>query len=197
MSHHTSGLWQLAFELLDYSTLKQLQALVTGRPFDVQALLDLDRRIGGPGIYNLNTDDTPPYENADEAIFRPIQNCYNYFRAGALSLEALTNEVVRMMGLHLDNLIREASGKWLGWLPLGQTLRHNAVKERLDPLAWDQMARFTHCTNDAAGFLSVQFSVEDAVVAYIVGRKLAEALYPLVELQTPVRAFYRTRYACV
>jgi hypothetical protein len=200
MGRHTSELWQLAFELLDYPTLQQLRNVATTRPLNLQALLDLDRRISGPGIYNVNDMNGGCYQGADEEIFRPLQSCYRIFQADPLSLDMLARDVVRMMGLHIDTLVKQASGRWLGWLPLGQALRQGAIKDRVDVLAWDQLVRYTTCTNDARTVLlhSTErelFSVEDAVVAYIVGRKVAEALYPLVDLHTPVRAFYLSRCA--
>lgn len=205
MGTQTAALWQLAFELLDYPTLQRLRTVATACRFDIHALTDLDRKIGGPGIYNINEMNDGYYEGADREIFRPLQTCYGYFQTDNLSLRVLAGDVVRMMSLHIDTLIKQASGRWASWLPLGQTFRYEMVKERLDTLTWDQLLRFTTCCTESRPMFLRQaneasYSVEDAVVAYVVGRKLAEALYPLVDLHTPVRKFYANRKqltACV
>ncbi len=188
MGSHTSDLWQLAFELLDYSTLQRLRAVATARPFNLRALLDLDRRIGGPGIHNVNDTNDGCYRGADQAIFRPLQTCRALFQADTLSLALLARDIVRAAALHLDTLVRQASGRWASRLPLGQSLRHEMLKDRLDPLTRDQLVRFTTLCNDARPLVlhygtSADLTIEDAVLAYVVARKLAEAIWHMLTRQ--------------
>jgi hypothetical protein len=105
-----------------------------------------------------------------------------------------------MCGLHLEALVeRVACGRRL---TLGQGLRNRAVREVLGPTGVERTRRFLTAYNASKHVLSIAylddenieeevamfedhlFSIEDAVVAYAVCRRLAAPLYSHASLKT-------------
>ena len=79
-------------------------------------------------------------------------------------------------------------------LPLGAALRKTIVKRKVDSTTWKQIDTFTHIYNDAKHNFGHEkdthmFSVEDALLAYFVCRKLGLKLYSLASLATDIRLF--------
>ena len=197
MPLHSDCLRRLAAELLDPTSLGQLQRVAYARPLNLKQLVDLDRRIGGPGFSTISRNGTGQYEIADREVFRPLQYCGMEFRAGIETddLEWRARDIVEMSSLHIEALIKRIGG--LAGLPLGALLSQAVVKRRLDPDTWEKARRFTSVYNDAKhNFGHTKdthlFSVPDAVFAYVVCRKLALSLYPLARLKTSLAALADT-----
>ena len=97
-----------------------------------------------------------------------------------------------MSSLHIESLIKRIGN--ISNLPLGQALRKAVVRRRIDPVTWGQIDRYTRIYNDAKHNLRHQkdshmFSVEGALLAYFVCRKLGAKLYPLANLITDLSVF--------
>jgi hypothetical protein len=68
------------------------------------------------------------------------------------------------------------------------------IRSKLDPLTWRRIKRFTTPYNAAKHDFDQPkdthlFSIADALIAYIVARKLGIALYPLASLTTDLTIF--------
>jgi len=194
MTRHSEELWSLAAELLDSVHFDDLRVLANTQPIGLRGLARLDRRIGGPSISTINRDGTGQYDVDDRDVFRPLQYCVMYFRNGLRSgdLEWFARNIVEMSCLHIEGLVKRVGGPI--YLPLGSLLRHAVVKRRLDPATWERIHRFVKVFNDAKHNLSHEkdthfFSVSDAVVAYIVCRRLGLSLYHLAGLSTNLAVF--------
>jgi hypothetical protein len=95
-----------------------------------------------------------------------------------------------MSSLHLEELVKRIGH--LSFLPLGNLLRQAIVKRNIDPELWGQLWRYTAIYNDAKHRFDHPlgthlFSVQDAVLAYAVARRLGQELYPLASLVTDWR----------
>lgn len=78
--------------------------------------------------------------------------------------------------------------------PLGRVLRDPRVRQRLPTDIWQRVDQFTGIYNEAKHTMSHAkdthlFSVEDAVLAYILARKLAATFYPTARLHTDLAIF--------
>lgn len=182
----------------------QLRALAASRPIEFSVLLAFDSSLGGPGMHNVNRGRTGAYAPNDRDVFRPYQYCWMYFRLPEDRLVWLTREIVHMCGLHLEALVgRVARGHKL---TLGRGLRNPAVRKALGSEGLERVGRFLAAYNASKHDLSPGsrdvggtgtdaqlgdgsgghlFSVEDAVVAYAVCRRLAAPLYHHARLETP------------
>jgi hypothetical protein len=92
-----------------------------------------------------------------------------------------------MSGLHIETLLNRV-GQFSGFT-LGRALNDKRVRPRIGPVAWSRTDKFRKIYNAAKHDVCQDkdthlFSVEDAVLAYFVSRKLAEAFYPLAKLRT-------------
>jgi hypothetical protein len=97
-----------------------------------------------------------------------------------------------MSSLHIESLIKNIGN--IFHLPLGAALRNAIVKRKLDATTWKQIEAFTHIYNDAKHNFSQDkdthlFSIEDAILAYFICRKLGWKLYPLANLATDIKIF--------
>ncbi len=97
-----------------------------------------------------------------------------------------------MSGLHIETLVKRIGR--VGWLPLGAALRVPVVSRRIGPLLYGQIDRFAavysaskHEVTHLAG--THLFSLEEALSAYVVSRRLGEQLYPHASLATDMTLF--------
>lgn len=200
---YTANLWALAEELLSRGELDDLRGVASNRPLDYARLVLFDQSLGGSGIHNVSRGNSGAYAIEDRDVFRPLQYCSMIFDQPETGLRWSTREVVHMCGLHLEELVeRVANGRKL---TLGRGLEQAVVKEVLGPEGLRRTKRFLAPYNDAkhnfrpyhdAGFEDEEgdaeadhdghlFTVEDAVVAYAVSRRLALPLYPHARLESP------------
>jgi hypothetical protein len=191
MGTHTHTLWQLTTELVAALDLGTLRAIAQASPFEYNALVTFDQQLGGPSMGILSANNSGRYEVADREVFRPLQYCSMFLEADSPTREWTARETVHMAGLHLESLIKRVGQ--VGPVPLGAALRHILVRPKLDPVLWQQMVRFAKVYNAAKHNVNHPkdthlFSVEDAVLAFIVARQLAMQLYPLVKLKTELVA---------
>lgn len=105
-----------------------------------------------------------------------------------------TRSVVHISGLHLESLAKRAGGEWTEHLPLGRLVRERRVERAVGASTAEQLRRFTPVYNAAKHELPTYtdrhlFSQQDAVRAYVVGRKLAKALYPHAKLAVALERF--------
>jgi len=160
-------------------------------------LTAFDEEFVGPSISRINCQNSGRYEIADRDIFRPLQYCGMYFKA-MVSKENiddplwLTRDIVERSSLHIEGLIKNIGNVF--HLPLGAALRNAIVKSKVDPVTWKQIDMFTHIYNDAKHNFNQEkdthmFSVEDALLAYFVCRKLGLKLYPIADLVTDMKIF--------
>jgi hypothetical protein len=180
-------LWQLITELVPAQDLTTLQAVAQASPFEYAALITFDQHLGGPSMGVLSANNHGRYDVADRDIFRPLQYCSMFLRANSPTREWMARETVHMAGLHLESLVKRIGS--IGPVPLGKALHNLLVRPKLDPVLWQQMVRFAKVYNAAKHTVTHPkdthlFSVEDAVLAYVITRQLALQLYPLVKLKT-------------
>jgi hypothetical protein len=199
MVTHTQTLWRLATELFTPEEVTQVRLLTETKPFNLIHLTAFDDGLAGPSISRINCEKSGRYEIPDRDIFRPLQYCGMYFKA-MISKENiddplwLTRDIVEMSSLHIEGLIKNIGS--IARLPLGAALRNAMVKRRVDPETWRLLDAFTHVYNDAKHNFSHEkdshmFSVEDAILSYLVCRKLGRRLYPLAKLATDIKIFER------
>ena len=187
MAIHTTTLWQLITDLYSPTEIEALRVVVQATPFDYDALVDFDRQFGGPSIGALSENGHGRYAVADRDVFRPLQYCSMYLGAEASIREWTARETVHMAGLHLESLIKRVGR--VGRLPLGGALRHILVRPKLDPVHWQQLVAFSKVYNAAKHDVDQAmdthlFSVEDAILAYCICRRLAISLYAQAGLMT-------------
>lgn len=197
MKKHTDVLWKLVKELFTTEEISQIRLLAGTTPLDLKHLIAFDNTIGGPSVSRINCGREGRYEIPDRDIFRPLQYCGMYFKA-MVSKENiddplwLTRDIVEMSSLHMEGLIKNIGS--LARLPLGMALHKTIVKQKVDPETWKQINTFTHIYNDAKHNFNHDkdthmFSMEDAILAYFICRKLGVLLYPLARLATDIKIF--------
>ena len=190
MSTFTKELWALAEGLLSPEELERTHVLVKTTPLVFDHLLELDEIIGGACMTHVtNQAGSGQYVLDDRDVFRPLQYCAMYFyrKDDMTEVESFTRAVVQMSGLHIENLVNRI-GEVFG-MTLGQALHEWRVKKRIGKVVREQANRFRTIYNSAKHDVNHDmdthmYSVEDAVLAYLVSRKLGEALYPLAKLKT-------------
>jgi hypothetical protein len=197
MQIHTDKLWQLATEIFAPNEAVTLKKLVESVPFDAILLQKFDDSLPGPSLSRMNCKNEGRYEIADRDIFRPLQYCGMHFGIaikGNWDDDSLwqMRSVVQMSSLHIEGLIKNIGSVF--HLPLGAALRKAIVKAKVDALTWAQIEDYTHIYNDAKHNFGHEkdthmFSIEDAVLAYFVCRKLGVKLYPLADLATDITIF--------
>lgn len=184
----------LASDLLTEAELDEFGQLFSEEPFDNGKLLELDRNLGGPGFSNVSCNGTGRYHVEDRDVFRPLQYCSMYFKMAYEGSDAhwLTRTLVQMSSLHVEGLVKSMVGGSMQ--PLGRVLRTPSVRQRLDPVIWNRINQFTSIYNEAKHNLNHPkdthlFSIEDALLSYIIARKLAAALYPVARIHTELTIF--------
>lgn len=197
MKDHTQTLWYLVAELFSDNEQHRLKELVASKTPDASAVIEFDNSIPGPSIKRLNCENTGRYAIDDRDVFRPLQYCAMNFRQENKpdwkhDPEWHARDLVEMSSLHIESLVKRIGN--VLHLPLGAALRNVIVKRKIDPTTWSQIEAFTYIYNDAKHNFSHAkdthlFSVEDALLAYFVCRKLGEKLYSLANLATDLKIF--------
>lgn len=185
----------VASDMLSQAELDEFKLLFTEEePFDYSKLVELDQTLGGPGFSNVSCNGTGRYHVEDGDIFRPLQYCDMYFEMayeGSMA-QWLARTLVQMSSLHVEGLVKSIVGG--SAYPLGRVLRDPRVHQRLPADVWARLDKFTGIYNEAKHNMrhpkdTHLFSIEDAVLAYILARKLAAALYPHAHLHTDIAIF--------
>lgn len=197
MQKYTTILRQLITELFSEDEQIRLQDLLSKEIPDAEDVISYDNSIEGPSIRRLNCGRTGRYAIDDRDIFRPLQYCAMNFRIENKpdwrnDPEWHARDLVEMSSLHIESLVKNIGSVF--HLPLGAALRNALVKSKVDTITWMQIEKFTQIYNDAKHNFSHDkdthmFSVEDALMAYFVCRKLGTKLYPLARLSTDLRIF--------
>ena len=176
-------------ELFNDKVLQRVHLVVGANPLNCDQLLDLDQTVGGACMSTVTQNGTGQYHLDDRDVFRPLQYCEMYFyRKDDMSeVEWYTRHIVQMSGLHIETLLNRV-GEMSG-ATLGHALNNNRVKKRIGRVAWTQADRFRSIYNAAKHDVcqdkdSHLFSVEDAVLAYLVSRKLGDGFYHPAKLRT-------------
>jgi hypothetical protein len=182
-------LWKLVEELFTDQEQQRMRLIVRAQPLSFDQLLEFDERLGGACMSNVTQNRTGQYHLDDRDVFRPLQYCATYFynNDDMTKVEWFAREIVHMSGLHIEILLNRV-GECPG-CTLGHALNNKRVKRRIGRIAWTQTDEFRRLYNAAKHDVRQDkdthlFSVEDAVLAYLVSRKLGEAFYPLVKLRT-------------
>jgi hypothetical protein len=166
-----------------------MRLLVGAELLSFDKLLELDEAFGGACMSKVTQKGTGQYDLDDRDVFRPLQYCATYFyhKDDMTKVEWFARHIVQMSGLHIETLLNRV-GECMG-CTLGHALNNKQVKRRIGPAAWELTDKFRPIYNAAKHDVTQDkdthmFSVEDAVLAYFVSRKLGEAFYPLAQLQT-------------
>jgi len=190
MTTFTPELWTLAEGLLTPEELQRARGLVKANPLVFDDLLEVDAMIGGACMTQVtNQAGSGRYHVDDRDVFRPLQYCAMYFyrKRDMTEVESFTRPIVQMSGLHIESLLNRI-GEVFGFT-LGRALHDLRVRSRIGPRAWMQADALRRIYNVAKHDVdhdmdTHMFSVEDAVLAYFVSRKLGEAFYPMAKLKT-------------
>jgi len=183
------GLRELATDVLTTEECDAVRSLVlTGHEVS-SGFSALDARIGGPLWYGAPQQDHY-YHLDDREVFRPLQYCQMYIGRVFADPDGswFTRSTVQMGGLHLESLVKRVAV--VAWGPLGQIVSHNPVfKQRIAADQRSLLLRFARAYNLAKHDVSHPmgthlFSLEDALCAYLVARKLGVSLYPFARLRT-------------
>ena len=131
---------------------------------------------------------TGNYAPEDRDVFRPLQYCADYFQLMTEGRgEWMTREIVHMSALHLEALVQRIGLSHR--LPLGRAIRETMFREKVDSRTWQLLDDFRDIYNAAKHDMGHEkdthlFSVEDAILAYVVCRKLGIRLHCLADLNT-------------
>ncbi len=194
MTTHPSFLWGIASQLLTAAQVAELRPIATTRPLNYEQFILFDHTLGGPNMLNVSRNGLGRYAPDDRDVFRPLQYCQMYFELVAEESRAewLTRELVHMSSLHVEGLVKLITGT--PRLPLGNALQQPRAKSTINPMLWGQIDRFRSVYNNAKHSMNHpvdthMFTVEDAVVSYIICRRFALMLYPYVRLATDLSMF--------
>lgn len=151
-------------------------------------MLEIDIKIGGAGIHNINIGDTGRYERGDRDIFRPIQYIYAYLKMKPEDFDWVTREIIHMSGLHLESLIKRLFT--IRRYPLGQALALPLAKVKLERHLYETLKLVIKPYNNAKHNLEQHkdthlFDTETALLYYVAVRKTALMLMPITHLYTP------------
>jgi hypothetical protein len=151
---------------------------------DVALLFAFDDELPGPSVYRLRES---AYAVEDRDVFRPLQYVDMEFCSGARhgDLAWRSRDIVEMASLHIEALVKRVGRVWR--LPLGQALREQVVRQRVDAVTHGRIRRFVRIYNDAKHVMNHPagthlFTIGEAVRAYAACRVLAVPLYPLAGL---------------
>lgn len=200
MSAHRLVLIRLCQELFSATELEELAEVATASPFNPDTFRQFDDAIPGPSVSRI-ADNRPSApgtlgiprwgitrcEVEDRDIFKPLQYCMVDFLSGEVEeIEWRTRDIVEHSGAHLEGLLKRIGH--VTFLPFGDALLRR-LKPEIDDVTWDQLMRFKSVNNTAKHRYDHQlgthmFSVEEAVLAYLVARGLGLKLYPLAKLNT-------------
>lgn len=205
---HTAVLHGLAAELFAAEGLGRLLSVSGGSPTDYAELFNFDQSLGGPsitaiadtalggGTLGISGFGVGRYTIGDRDVFRPLQYCAVYLHPQFADVVWLTRGIVEASCAHIESLIKRIGS--VPRLPLGKALRNRRVASMLEPELFAQVAAFATIYNASKHDFdqdkdSHMFSIEDAVLAYFVARKMGMRLYPLAHLSTDLRVFDATQ----
>ena len=195
MGLHTRALRQLAQQVLSVLEQRHLLAILSASPFSVADMADFDLSLGGPSMSRLECGNSGRYHVGDRGIFRPLQYCLSYLEMAeqADKIEWLTRELVHMSGLHLETTLKRVGQTNTPW-PLGVLLYERTIQRKVAADLRSHIGQFLHIYNASKHDVyhpkdTHLFSLEDAVIAYTVSRKIGVQLYPLAKLYTDVAVF--------
>ena len=197
---HVAKLADLARELFSENEWQTLHRIATSTPLNVPALTAFDDWIPGPSVSRI-ADNRPHApgtlgiprhgitrcEVEDRDIFKPLHYCMVDFLSGEIEqIEWRTRDIIEHSGAHLEGVLKRIGH--VAFLPFGDALLRR-LKPEIDNVTWDQLRRFKSIHNDAKhrydhALGTHLFSVQEAVVAYLIARRLGWKLYPLAKLKT-------------
>jgi len=200
---HSNVLIALGRELFADAEWEKLWRIAGTTPLDRQALIDFDDALWGPSLSRIANDrpnapgtlGIPGHgitrcELEDGDVFKPLHYCAVYLVDPRQDIAWMARHVVQMSGAHLEQLVKRIGP--LSFLPLGNLLKQAVVQGRIDRVTWDQLWRYRSIYNAAKHQFDHPigthlFSVQDAVFAYVVSRRLGQELYSLADLRTDPR----------
>ena len=162
--------------------------MAAAMPLDFEALVQLDAELGWACISNVNNGNVGNYHVDDRDVFRPLQYCAGYLhKMSKGGGHWLTRHTVHMAALHVECLAERIGLSHK--LPLGRTIREKIFRQKVDHETWNLIDGFCRVYNAAKHDVEHEkdthmFSIEDAVLAYFVGRAIGNRLSHLVEWRT-------------
>ena len=150
-------------------------------------MFEYDKKLGGPGIHNINKGNTGRYSVKDRDIFRPIQYIYAYFKMKPGDFDWVTREIVHMCGLHLESLVKRLFS--ITRYPLGQALALPLARLKLDKQLLLDLKSVINPYNNAKHHMdhtkdSHLFDVETALLYYVITRHLSLKLLEITHVYT-------------
>jgi len=195
MSIHSNALRQLAQQALSISEQRQLLLVLATSPFSVEDMAAFDLSLGGPSMTRLDCHNSGRYDIKDRGVFRPLQYCCSYLELADRvdQIEWLTRELVHMSGLHLETTLKRVGQTSMPW-PLGILLNNSTIQRKVNIQLRNQISQFLDIYNASKHDVEQPkdthlFSLEDAVIAYAISRKIGTQLYPMATLATNIAIF--------
>ncbi|MEK4250337.1 hypothetical protein [Paenibacillus sp. FSL W7-1287] len=177
----------IADRMLTSEEISNIQVICQNRKNLFLGMIQIDMRIGGAGIHNINCGKTGRYEIKDRDVFRPIQYIYAYLKMKPDDFDWVTREIIHMSGLHLESLVKRLFS--INRFPLGQALAIPLAKIKLDSELHTNLKAMVGPYNNAKHHLEQKkdthlFDVESALLYYVSVRKLSIKIMPLTHLYT-------------
>jgi len=177
----------IANRILTSEEINNIQVICQNRKNLFLGMMQIDMRIGGAGIHNINSGNTGRYEIKDRDVFRPIQYIYAYLKMEPGDFDWVTREIIHMSGLHLESLVKRLFS--INKFPLGQALAIPLAKIKLDGHLHSNLKAIVRPYNNAKHHLEHNkdthlFDVESAMLYYVSVRKLSLKVMPLTHLYT-------------
>lgn len=189
MNAHTLALQELAGELLTAQQYERLTAIAGRYPLDLANLAAYDFELGWGSFRHVNCGNSGNYDIDDREVFRPLQYCLMYFTRMAESDQGdwFARGIVHMSSLHLEALVGRIAMK--DRIPLGRAIREKLFREKVDHTTWARLDRFRQIYNASKHDVGQPkdthlFSRADAILAYVVCRRLGIELHGLARLTT-------------
>jgi hypothetical protein len=200
---HSQALLILLAELYSRDEINAIQDIVIAGVVDIEKFGTFDYALGGPcaltmtapvgpGTLGIPGQGAGRYTTSDRAVFRPLQYATAHLMMVSSHAEWLARDVVESSSSHVEALVKRIGR--LPFLPLGTALKKRAVKSAIPEPTYSQALGFCDVYNAAKHDFDQAkdthlFSLEDAVAAYFIARRLAIALYPLARLTTDMAVF--------
>src|SRR5439155_16055868 len=106
-----------------------------------------DNRPNAPGTLGIPRHGITRCELEDREVFKPLHYCAISLTDPDRDVASEARSVVAMSGAHLEKLLERIGA--LRFLPLGNLLRDALVKQRIDPITWDQLWHYRAVYNSA------------------------------------------------
>ncbi len=158
--------------------------------FDLSNFIEFDRGLGGVGIFNVNNGNTGAYDVRDRDIYRPYQYILSFLE---FKTPWLTRGIIQKCGLHLESIVKRITGR--DKLPLGQALSTYIARQKIGVELVRELMTIVNLYNNSKHKVNQPkdthlFCFEEAIVCYLVTRKLSNKIIPFVKIHSNIQLIF-------